>query len=216
MEEKLKGLMTFGVKRIRYSNYIMENALEIVYKIGKSIIPGFILTPHTKELYIKLIQYFYADNNFPGDLTKGLLLQGPTGTGKTKAMEIMSIFLEVEKIGFYINGKCARMNYSTENVKNIVIDFIANGFDGPQSYINKFIYCFDDLGTENRVAKHFGNELDVIRHIFVERYAKGRLTFATTNYSIDKLEEKYGDPILSRMNAMFNFIVVKGPDFRKE
>jgi DNA replication protein DnaC len=216
LEGKFKELMICGIRRINYPVYDIKAALDIVGAIGISFTPKFMLTIEAKELYVKLIQYFYSDKNFPGELTKGLMLQGPTGTGKTLAMKVMSIYLEYEKIGFIMNGKGYRMNFSVVNVNDIVNGFLQYAFDGIQTYINRYVICLDDIGTEIREVKHFGNSLDVISHIISERYSKGKLTFATTNYPKDKLEHIYPDRIVSRIYGMFNFITVKGDDFRRK
>jgi len=214
VEGKIKELMICGIGRISFPVYNLKVALEVVSEIGKRFAPTFILTHEAEELYVKLIQYFYSDGNFQGELTKGLMLQGPTGTGKTLAMKVMSIYLELEKIGFIMNGKGFRMNFSVVNVNDIVNGFLQQAFDGIQTYINRSIICLDDMGTEIREVKHFGNSLDVISHIISERYNKGKLTFATTNYPKNKLGFIYPDRIVSRIYGMFNFITVTGDDFR--
>lgn len=144
------------------------------------------------------------------------MLQGPTGTGKTLAMLVMSVYLELEKIGFKMNDKVYKMNFSVVNVNDIVNGFLQHAIDGIQTYINRYVICLDDIGTEIREVKYFGNSLDVISHIISERYAKGNLTFATTNYPKDKLGHIYSDRIVSRIYGMFNFITVKGDDFRRK
>jgi DNA replication protein DnaC len=207
--------MTFGIKRTKF-DYDLEVALDFIRAIGKSIEPGYILTPDIKGLYIKLIQYIYADDHFQGDLTKGLLLQGPTGTGKTLAMEIMSNYLKLEKIRILMNGKVNMMVFSVTNVNDIVNTYPEHGFDGIQQYINRNIICLDDIGTEFGEVKYYGNSLDVLDYVISERYNKRKLTFATTNFPPNKLEEIYSDRIFSRMCAMFNFIPVMGNDFRRK
>jgi DNA replication protein DnaC len=144
------------------------------------------------------------------------MLQGPTGTGKTMAMEVMSIYLELEKIAFKMNDKVYRMNFSVVNVNDIVNGFLQHAFEGIQTYINRYVICLDDIGTEIREVKYFGNSLDVISHIISERYAKEKLIFATTNYPKEMLGYIYSDRIVSRIYEMFNFITVKGDDFRKQ
>jgi DNA replication protein DnaC len=208
--------MTCGISRAKMPVYDLNAALNSVSIIGKKLDPCFIVTPETKELYVKLIQYFYSDTNFPGDLIKGLLLQGPTGTGKTFAMKVMRIYLEIERLGYIMNGKGVWMNFSIVNVNDIVNGFLQQAFDGIQMYINRSVICLDDIGTEIREVKYFGNSLDVISHIISERYNKGNLTFATSNYPKDNLRDIYPDRIVSRIYGMFNFITVNGDDFRKK
>jgi DNA replication protein DnaC len=216
LEKKIKELTICGISRINYPTYDIKVALHIIGSIGISIAPKFVLTLEAKELYVKLIQYFYSDVNFPGELKKGLMLQGPTGTGKTLAMKIMSIYLELERIGYIMNGIRYRMNFDVVNVNDLVNGFLQHGFDGIQTYISRNVVCLDDIGIEIREVKHFGNNLDVISYIISERYSKGKLTFATTNYPKDRLGSIYSDRIVSRIYEMLNFITVKGDDFRRK
>jgi DNA replication protein DnaC len=215
----LKGipseLTTSGNRRISYMPYKMDVALSVVERIGKGITPDFNIIPELEEVYIQLIRYFHADPEFKGHLEKGLLLMGPTGTGKTLAMEIMAIYRQIDDTKFIVNNRVYRMNYSIIDVNRMVNAFLDNAFDGIQVYCNRYLICIDDIGTEQEQVKHYGNTLDVVSHVLAERYAKRLLTFGTTNFPIDVLEQKYDDRVISRMYALFNFITVKCSDFRR-
>lgn len=195
--------------------YKMDIAMDVVFRIGKSIDPGFVLTHEVKEVYVKLVQYFHADPDFPGELTKGLMLMGPTGTGKTLAMKVMAVYREIDNTKFIMNSRTYKMNYEVVDVNHIVNGFITNSFDGIRIYLIRYVTCIDDIGSETTYAKYYGNKVDVISHILSERYSKRLLTFATSNYPLEILEDKYDDRLISRMYSMFNFITMKGADFRK-
>lgn len=216
ISEQLKTLTASGIRRFQYLPYNIDIALDVVSRIAKGIDEGFKFTDNSKDLYCKLIQYFHGDPAFKGDLSKGILLQGPTGTGKTLAMRVMSIYQKIDNIKYTMNGKVYTMNYDVTNINDIVNCFIDNAFDGIQIYSNRYVVCLDDIGTEIEEVKHYGNTLDVISHVISERYSKRLLTFGTTNFRINDLEDKYGDRILSRIYALFNFIVVKDCDFRRK
>jgi DNA replication protein DnaC len=210
-----KELMHFGIKRVSYLPYNMNFALSVIERIGKGFDPDFTLTPEITDVYKQLIKYFHADPEFNGDLTKGLLLMGPTGTGKTLAMQIMSIYRQIDDTKFIMNDRVYKMNYEIIDVNRLVNFFLDNAFDGIDIYCRRYIICIDDIGTEAEQVKHYGNSLDVISHILSERYAKRLITFGTTNYPIEILEKKYDDRVTSRMYSLFNFIILKCNDFRK-
>jgi len=193
----------------------MEIALSVIERIGRSIVLDFKLTSEVKIIYQELIRYFHGDPDFKGELTKGLLLMGPTGTGKTLAMQIMSIYRQIDDIKFIMNGVTYRMNYEIIDVNMLVSYFLASAFDGIDIYGRRYIICLDDIGTESEHVKHYGNTLDVVSHVLTERYSKRLLTFGTTNFPISTLEEKYDDRVISRMYALFNFIEMRGNDFRR-
>jgi len=193
----------------------MDFALSVIERIGKSIDPDFSLTPEVSEVYKELIRYFHADPAFKGDLTKGILLMGPTGTGKTLAMEIMSVYRQIDDTKFIMNDKVYKMNYEIIDVNRLVNFFMDNAFDGIDIYCRRYIICIDDIGTEIDQVKHYGNTLDVVSHILAERYARRLITFGTTNFPIKVLEQKYDDRVTSRMYSLFNFITLNCADFRK-
>lgn len=215
IKEMRSGLTNSGISRLKYMPYNMDFALSVVERIGKGIDPGFKITPEISGVYQELIKYFHGDPEFNGDLTKGVLLMGPTGTGKTLAMRIMSIYRQIDDTKFIMNGKTYLMNYEIIDVNQLVNYFMESAFDGIDIYCRRYIICLDDIGTETNQVKYFGNTLDVVGHVLAERYTKRLLTFGTTNFPVSTLEEKYDDRIVSRMYALFNFITLKCADFRK-
>jgi len=193
----------------------MDIALSVVSRIGKSIVQDFEITEELRPMYEELIRYFHGDTDFHGDLCKGILIMGPTGNGKTLAMQIMSIYRLIDDIKFIMNGRMYRMNFDITDVKRMVIDFVDNAFDGIDIYCKRYVLCMDDIGTESERVIYYGNNLDVISYILTERYTRRLLTFGTSNVPLDILENKYDDRTVSRMYSLFNFITVRAADFRR-
>jgi len=215
IQDSLKTLTASGNRRIVYAPYKMDIALEVVTRIGKGMDPAFELTPDVKPIFIQLIRFFHGDTAFDGDINKGILLMGPTGTGKTMAMEIMKIYQTIDNIAYLLDGKMVRMNYNIIDVSILVSSFMDAGYDGIEMYRHRYALCIDDIGAESNQIKHYGNDCDVVGYILAERYARRLMTFGTTNFKVESLTTKYGDRIVSRMYSLFNFIVMKGKDFRK-
>ena len=204
------------INRIQYLPYKMDVALEVVEKIAQTIDADFEMINEVQEVYKELIKYFHADPEYKGELTKGILLMGPTGTGKTMAMQVMSLYRQIDDTKFVCHGKLYRMNYEIIDVNRLVANFMDNAFDGIELYCNRYVTCLDDIGTEDRSVKHYGNILDVFGYVVAERYRKGLLTFGTTNSTMNALEEMYDDRTISRMHSMFNFMILKCEDFRRK
>ena len=120
------------------------------------------------HIVFSLIAYFVKDiqvckkNGI--DLTKGIMLAGPIGCGKTSIMTLMK-YLAVSESKFLF-----------KSCRNISFEFIQDGYEvihkystGKPNITTSKIICFDDLGTENNL-KYFGNECNVMAEILLSRY----------------------------------------------
>jgi len=208
--------------------YKMEIALRVVKEIGLRLVPmdpskidfgeditnGFTLTndwPH----YKKLIQYFHGDEQFEGDLNKGLLITGPTGTGKSLSMSIMREYRKVDDIKFIYDGNAIDLSYDVVNGYMINSAFMDKGYPALQEYINRAVLYIDDFGVETREVQHFGTKCDAVEYILSERHRMGKLTLASSNLPDTELHKVYGDRLYSRFKEMFNVITLLGNDKRK-
>jgi DNA replication protein DnaC len=156
----------------------------------------------------KLICYFLKDEvmavNFNLDLSKGILLSGPVGCGKTTLMTLMR--------------HVAQPNYKfiMKTCRDISFEFIKEGYqtiqkysNGNNSYNEYRNYCFDDLGVETNL-KYYGNECNVMAEIILSRYdifiSKHIITHITSNLSATEIETAYGNRVRSRLREMLNLI----------
>lgn len=156
----------------------------------------------------KLICYFLKDEvmaaNFNLDLSKGILLSGPVGCGKTTLMTLMR--------------HVAQPNYKfiMKTCRDISFEFIKEGYqtiqkysNGNNSYNEYKNYCFDDLGVETNL-KYYGNECNVMAEIILSRYdifiSKQIITHITSNLSATEIETAYGNRVRSRLREMLNLI----------
>ena len=159
-------------------------------------------------IIFKLIAYFLKDEQTSFqlniDLTKGILVSGPVGCGKTTLMSLMRLVAIQER------------KYFIKPSREISFEFIKDGYEVIQRYSsgNRITtatknYCFDDLGTETNL-KYFGNECNVMAEILLSRYDlfinKKIITHITTNLSASEIEQAYGNRVRSRMRQMLNLI----------
>ena len=141
------------------------------------------------------------------DLSKGILLTGPIGCGKTSLMNLMR-YIAVPDRKFILRA-----------CRDISFEFIQNGYSvihryskpasfgkAEEKYQAK-IFCFDDLGVESNL-KYYGNECNVMAEILLSRYdlfiSNNIVTHLTTNLSATEIEEMYGNRVRSRMRQLFN------------
>jgi hypothetical protein len=177
--------------------------------------PGFQIDAVDHPLIYNLLTYFLRHkkeaDRLDIDLSKGILLSGPVGCGKTSLMMLMTTIPGPER-NFILHGS-----------RNISFEFMEEGYAVIQRYSRLSYYshkpktyCFDDVGTE-RNLKYFGNECNVIGEILLSRYdeyiSHGMLTHLTTNLSADELEEYYGDRVRSRLRQQLNLFTFD-PDTR--
>ena len=160
------------------------------------------------SIIIKLIAYFLKDevqcHQWNIDLSKGILLAGPIGSGKTSLMNLMKHLTPIEH-KFYV-----------KTCREVGFEFIQEGYQIIHKYsIGKLYHseartiCFDDLGIENNL-KYFGNDCNVMAEILLSRYdiyiSKNIRTHLTTNLSASEIETIYGNRVRSRLRSMCNLI----------
>ena len=171
----------------------------------------FTISEEDHQLIYDLIVYAIGDKELCKSkglsLSKGILLTGPIGCGKTSLVNLLVPFFPVNK------------QYLVKSTRSIALEFEKDGFNVINRYsigvplrvpggVIKSI-CFDDLGLE-QVRKYYGNECNVMAEVLLSRYElfinQKVLTHATTNLSASELESLYGNRVRSRMRQMFNLV----------
>ncbi|MDP3462641.1 MAG: hypothetical protein Q8S18_07630 [Bacteroidales bacterium] len=137
--------------------------------------------------------------------TKGLLLAGGVGCGKTTIMRAFSSNpLSTYRV---IPARIISFQYAEHGI-HIIREFTRS----ESIPINQYGHtetgiCFDDLGTEEE-RKHFGDSINAMAEILLSRYdtIPFNQTHITTNLNADAIEQIYGSRLRSRMREMFNLI----------
>jgi energy-coupling factor transporter ATP-binding protein EcfA2 len=206
------------IKTIR-SRYNYAEAWYWLEQKGKELYGAkFCLYEDDKATIYLLLCYFLQDDiaapELELELTKGVLVTGPVGCGKTTLLSLMR---------FLIPGN----RFIVKSCRDISFEFIQEGYEVILRYSKGSLYhsmtrtfCFDDLGTENSL-KYYGNECNVMAEILLSRYdlfiTQKLKTHVTTNLSASEIEQQYGNRVRSRLREMFNLIAFdkNSPDKRK-
>ena len=205
----------------KYDNAMI---LELIKKIGNNYAKEFLIDKDNRDQIQQMIYYFMNDKRFEGDLSKGIILQGTIGTGKSILMRIFS-------------EKTPGLNFTlTKNFKyytsiDIYGEFVKNGYAAIEHY-SQYLksedvliewhnsIMIDELGTESTTAKDYGNSVNVMEMIIAKRYNNwqscGQLTHFTTNLTPEEIESNYGERIRSRFAEMCNPIILVGTDRRRK
>jgi len=154
---------------------------------------------------IRSICFFFSrDERFETelkyDLSKGLLIRGVSGLGKTYLLKCIENN-DVRPI------EIVSMIDISEQVKE----------EGTYDLQYKNSLYLDDVGTEEPIVNHYGTKINWFKN-FIEMYYLKNKPFnkliISTNNSFDEIESKYGFRVRSRIKDMFNIIDVQGKDMR--
>jgi DNA replication protein DnaC len=167
-----------------------------------------IVNDDNKRLVTALCFLVSNDQRFETELNysfnKGLLIRGVSGIGKTHLV------------------RCIEHNYLnpilTLSMIEITDDLRTYGEYEIKKGENKIIYM-DDVGTEETPVVHYGTKIhffkNFIESVYLSRQGKGFGNLViSTNLNFEKITEKYGFRVTSRMRDMFNIIDVTGKDMR--
>lgn len=146
--------------------------------------------------------------------TKGILVQGATGRGKTFLFQAFAEFLRLDEMLFNCNGNEYKLLLRIEKSQRISSMFQSGGEAELQQYATIPVLMIDDIGAEPNECNNYGNRLNVLERVIEMREERNMLTFGTTNLS--KLSDRFDSRTISRMKALFNVITVDhSTDFRE-
>lgn len=155
-------------------------------------------------------QLMIFTDKFPDTKVCNVLLSGPTGVGKTFALECTTS--EILKKGYTANFLTAFQ------LNNQFIKYHGCFDANKQSYLNicldPDLLVIDDLGTEpmfNNVTKEY------LYLVISERMLKHKFTLISTNLTPSNILDRYGERIFSRLFDKSKSILIRidGSDLRR-
>lgn len=153
--------------------------------------------------------------NTPLDPSKGLLLWGPLGVGKSVLLRGLQIYEgKINRACFGFENKS--LGFVLTSAAEIALRYTEQGMKGIVKYTDREFMAnlaIDELGREPTDAKYFGTGINVVQTILQLRYEVRRefVTHATTNLNPDtQFTDIYGDYIADRTKELFNVIEIKG------
>lgn len=200
---------------------------------------GLEVDDHNRDVLMALCAYYTGDEKqflrigkkefgelgAKWDIDKGIFLWGPVGTGKSTTMALFQIN---KRMCFdMISARLISDAYVGSKNPTEVIKGFSHIKYNPSNDIDKYFQKtmglhIEDLGTEDTVAKNFGNSKNVLADILLNRYDRfqeGRMTreatSITSNLTPEQVEASYGDRVKDRFREMFNIVLMSGPSRRK-
>lgn len=150
------------------------------------------------------------------DIRKGLLLRGNVGSGKSILFRTLRTLLAHDEYRQFFR----KMTFTT--CESVAKQYKLGGDAFIEKYGNKAVkfeygkpvlsnVCFDDLGTEE-AKNHYGNYQEVMKDVITERYDHfvdyGLITCATTNLTMDEIQQRYDQRVRSRLEQMCNVVSI--------
>jgi hypothetical protein len=214
-----------NINRISYP-YDISCALQVVEAIGKQRKEKFVIDEQNKFVYENILRWIHADESMMslspagepiiGDIYKGIYIAGPTGTGKSWLLDIMSEYAGIFRFKIEIGQEQIPMCWKNIRTDEICDEYSKDGKIG--HYKRCKIIGFQDLGSEQPETLYMGNRINVMRSIIEYRGdSTDSCTLITSNLPIrsKQMETMYGDRVVSRLHEMCNYYELKGRDRRK-
>lgn len=206
-----------GIKRVKYNISDPDIAYKCFVDIGNAMLQWKGVdydTTHLKDVIKIFIDWAYMLPNDKISFTKGILLKGSTGRGKTFLFKIFQEFLKIDNMQYFSNGVKYPLLLKEVNARSLASMYQTEGYNSILEYSKMPVLIINDIGAENSESVSFGNRINIIERLLDLREENNLLTFGTTN--LDKLSTNYDSRTISRMNSLFNVVIVNHKtDYRK-
>ena len=204
---------------INYNEFSDEQKILHVKKVGDYFLEPVNIKYGINELdvhtVVELYNYFKRLDKAQLTPSKGIILAGKIGCGKTMLMNILSRL--TDEPFMFVNCNDFANNIYMYGMQAPALERItnmqANIFEKPVNDI-----LVDDVGASAYELNTYGNKIDVIEHVLMLRYELYRKfkvkTHITTNLKPNQLAERFTSRMYSRLREMCQYCVLKGNDLR--
>lgn len=168
----------------------------------------FVIDKNNEPMIEQLYCYMTNSSSFCGDLSKGIMLQGKYGCGKTILLETYSLLHNHVAKRFFLNQPLFTFIKAVELQEQIVKQSAGAFARRP--------LIIDEFGRESKTVQDYGNVSRPISELLSLRSDVGVVTHGTTNFTFATLvsDEFYGGMIGDRLKVMLNFITLNGESRR--
>lgn len=184
----------------------------------KEVEPEFVVDNSNKRILSEIYDYVWRRSTVL-DYSKGLLLWGPLGVGKSVLIKGLQRYLgKINRYRYGCNNES--LGFKFTSAVEIALIYAEKGMSGLAQFTDRECMCnlaIDELGREPTDSKHYGTGINVVQTILQLRYEVRReyITHATTNLNPNtEFIGKYGDYIADRVKEMFNVVEIKGSSRR--
>ena len=188
---------------ISYSNKLglRVNLMPDVKTARSFIEQSFIMSDATVTEFKWFASYEPVAEWLTDNETKGLILIGSTGTGKSRILNstIPIAFSMLQPNGIIIQPVTS-------------YDLSATNF---RRLLEKQYISIDEIGREC-IGNDFGSKFEMLEIIADHCEKHGKLFFATTNFTYKQLIERYGEPCIMRLRKLCKWVEVVGDNMRSK
>jgi len=168
----------------------LEKCYEMYLRIAKSRIQNYELNEDESDQVKNLLNYFLY-NKGPYENSKGLMIRGNVGVGKTLCLKIIQQMIPMDR------------RYRFTSANQISINFESDSLN--YGFFRNHDYLIDDLGTES-AANIYGKKEEVLSSFILDLYNNyqntNRKYHFTTNATGEDILNKYGERAFDRLTEM--------------
>lgn len=213
-----------GVRREKFRPYDFNAAVGDFIRAGRSLGSEFVIDRQNEFVMHNLVRWAHADPDFKcidplsrrqvkGRLGRGIYISGPTGTGKSWAMNVLARYCGWKMLRVAFGDKADFLSWKNINAARLCA---AYSEDGSLDCMDMRILGIEDLGIEPRESTYMGSKLNVMSLLIADRGDRSdRLTFITSNIPMSEVANEYDERVASRLRQMCNYFELVGKDRRR-